>query len=61
LCCSKFVASLDVVIRLLDDPNWGEKAKKVKTLGEMRQLLLDFCRANGKVMQIDKDTVYVCL
>ena len=56
---SKFVASLDVVIRLLDDPNWSEKAKKIKTLKEMQLILLDFCKANGKVIWIDKGTVYV--
>jgi len=53
----KFVASLDVVVRLLGDPNWSEKAKKIKTLKEMKQILFDFCKANGKVVQVDKDTV----
>jgi len=61
LCSGKLVASLDVVVRLLADPNWSVKAKKVKSLREMRQILLDFCKAQGKVMQIDKDTIYVCL
>jgi hypothetical protein len=56
---SKFVASLDVVIHLLDDPNWSEKAKKIKTLKEMQQILLDFCKANGNIVQVDKDTVCV--
>ena len=61
MCSGKLVASLDVVVRLLADPNWSVKAKKVKSLREMRQILLDFCKAQGKVMQIDKDTIYVCL
>ena len=55
----KLVANLDVIIRLLADPDWNVKAKKVKTLKEMRQILLDFCKANGKVMPIEKDTLYV--
>lgn len=55
---SKFVANLNVVICLLDDPSWSERAKKVKTLKEMRQILLDFCRVNGKLTKIDTDTVY---
>lgn len=53
---NKFIAGLDVVVRLLSDPNWSEKAKKIKTLEEMRQILFDFCEANGKVVQVDKDT-----
>lgn len=56
----KFVASLDVVVRLLDDPSWRKRAEKVKTLEELRQILLDFCEANGNIIHIDKDTVYVC-
>jgi len=60
VCNSKFVASLDVVVHLLDDPSWRKKAEKVKTLEELRKILLDFCKANGNVIQIDKDTVYVC-
>jgi len=59
LRCNKCVASLDVLVRLLADPDWGKKAKKVKTLRGMRQILFDFCKANGKVIQIDKDTVYI--
>ena len=61
LCSDKLVASLDVIIRMLANPRWSEKAREVKTLREMQQFLLDFCKANGKVMRIDKDTVYVYL
>lgn len=52
------VASLDVLIRILENPDWNEKAKKVKTLKEMCQIILDFCEANGKVVTIDKETSY---
>ncbi|MDH5447795.1 MAG: hypothetical protein OEY24_01820 [Candidatus Bathyarchaeota archaeon] len=61
MCSSKLVASLDVVIHMLADPCWSKKAKEVKTLREMQQFLLDFCKANGKVTRIDKDTVHVYL
>lgn len=61
MCSGKLVASLDVVVQLLADPDWGIKAKKVRTLKEMRQILFDFCKANGKVIRIDKDTIYLCL
>jgi hypothetical protein len=58
LCSNELVASLDVVIHMLADPRWSERAKKVKTLREMQQFLLDFCKANGKIARIDKNTVY---
>jgi len=45
----------------LADPEWSVKAEKVKTLKEMQQVLLAFCRVKGNVMQIDKDTVYAFL
>jgi hypothetical protein len=44
---------------MLADPYWGVKAKEVKSLREMQQILLDFCKANGKIIQISKDMVYV--
>ena len=52
----KVVASLDIVVRLLADPDWGLKARKVKTLSEMRQILLDFCRVYGQIVQVNEDT-----
>ncbi|NIO36434.1 hypothetical protein GTO27_01890 [Candidatus Bathyarchaeota archaeon] len=58
MSCGKLVANLNVIICLLDDPSWREKAKKVKTLKEMRQVLLDFCRVKGKLTKIDTDTFY---
>ncbi|UCB61070.1 MAG: hypothetical protein JSW72_03175 [Candidatus Bathyarchaeota archaeon] len=55
----KFVANLNVVVRLLEDPQWSKRARQVKTLEDMRQILLDFCEARGKVVWIDEDTVYL--
>ena len=52
-----FVASLDVVVRILENPDWNKKARKVKTLKEMRQIILDFCEANGIVVKIDEETL----
>lgn len=51
------VASLDVVVRILENPDWNKRARKVKTLKEMRQIILDFCEANGIVVKIDKETL----
>lgn len=56
---SKLVGSLDIIIRMLNDPNWRERAEKVRTLSEMRRILIDFCKANGEVVQIDKDTIWI--
>jgi len=52
------VASLDVVIRILEDPKWNNRARKVKTLKELRQIILDFCEAHGGVTKIDEETSY---
>jgi len=51
------VASLDVVVRILENPDWNKKARKVKTLKEMRQIILDFCKVNGIVVKIDGETL----
>jgi len=51
------VASLDVVVRILKNPDWNKKARKVKTLKEMRQIILDFCEANGIVVKTDEETM----
>lgn len=52
----KIVGSLDIVVRLLADPDWGLRARKVKTLSEMRQILVDFCREYGQIVQVKEDT-----
>lgn len=59
MCSGKLVASLDVIVRLLSDPDWKEKARGVKTLKEMRRILLEFGRAKGNVVQVDKETLYI--
>lgn len=51
------VASLDVVVRILENPDWNKKARKVRTLKEMRQIILDFCEVNGIVVKIDEETL----
>jgi hypothetical protein len=52
------VTSLDLLIRILEDPSWKERAKKVKTLKEMRQIILDFCETNGRTVRLDEDILY---
>lgn len=44
---------------MLDDPKWREKAESVKSLSELRQILVDFCNAQGEVVQVDKDTLWI--
>lgn len=50
------VVSLDIVARILENPDWSKKARKVKTLKEMRQIILAFCEANGTVVRTDEET-----
>jgi hypothetical protein len=52
------VASLDIVIRILEDPRWNKRAKKVRTLEEMRRMILDFCREKGIIVKVDGETCY---
>jgi hypothetical protein len=56
---SKLVASLDVVMSLLANPRWSRRAKDVKNLGEMKQILLEYCAAEGKVVRVDQGLVYL--
>ncbi len=51
------VASLNVIVKILNDPDWAKRARKVKTLKEMRRLILDFCEFNGKIVSIDGETL----
>lgn len=53
------MASLDVVISLLSNPKWSRRAKEVKNLSEMRQILLEYCAVEGKVMRVDQDLIYL--
>jgi hypothetical protein len=45
------------VIQLLENPDWKRRAKKVKTLKELRQIVLDFCETNGKIVTTDEETL----
>jgi hypothetical protein len=53
------VGSLDIIVRMLDDPNWSKKANRVKSIDGLRRILVDFCNAKGEVVQIDKDTLWL--
>jgi hypothetical protein len=53
------VGSLDIIVHLLENPRWRERAEKVKTLDEMRQILIDFCKTNGNVIQVDRETLWL--
>lgn len=54
----KLVAGLEVVTSLLDDPKWGAKAKHVRTLRDLRQIIYDFCKEKGEVVSLDDETLY---
>ena len=51
------VANLDVVLRILENPSWNKRARKVKTLKELRQIIFDFCKDNGIVVKTDEETL----
>ncbi len=51
------VVSLDIVVRILENPDWNKRARKVKTLKALRQLILDFCEANGIIVEMDEETL----
>jgi hypothetical protein len=53
------VAGLDVVMSLLANPRWSGRAKDVKSLSEMKQLLLEYCAAEGRVVRVDQSLVYL--
>jgi hypothetical protein len=44
---------------MLANPRWRERAEDVKTLDEMRRILIDFCKANGSVIQVDGETLWL--
>ncbi len=52
------VASLDVLVRILESPDWRKKAGRVKTLKQLRQLIIDFCEVNGRVVRANEETFY---
>ena len=53
------MGNLDIIIRMLANPRWRERAEDVKTLDEMRRILIDFCKANGSVIQVDGETLWL--
>lgn len=53
------VASLDIVVRILENPDWNRRARMVKTLNELRQIILDFCETNGIVVKTDRETLCI--
>jgi hypothetical protein len=52
---SELLVSLDTVSDMLADPSWLERATQVKTAKLLKQLLLDYCTANGKVVEMGED------
>jgi hypothetical protein len=55
----KVVGSLDVIVRMLGDPDWRGKASQVKSASELRQILIDFCEEKGEAIQVDRNTMWV--
>ncbi|UCE96505.1 MAG: hypothetical protein JSV51_02585 [Candidatus Bathyarchaeota archaeon] len=56
---TSLIAGLDVVVQILADSDWKKRAQKVKSLKELQKLLIDFCKAKGRVVRISKNTVCV--
>jgi|GEM_PF-2124138 len=51
--------SLEVVQKILSDPKWRRKAKKVRDKNGFLKLLLEFCRENGEIVKINEKTILV--
>ena len=51
---TEYYVALEVVQRILSDPEWSKKAKKVSCKDEFRKLLLDFCRENGEIIRVNE-------
>ena len=54
---TEYYVALEVICKILSDPVWSKKAKKVKNWKQLRALLVEFCRERGDVMKLDKDAV----
>ncbi|UCG36469.1 MAG: hypothetical protein JSV64_07660 [Candidatus Bathyarchaeota archaeon] len=57
----EIVASLDLITQILADPVWSERAGRVKTLEDMRQMIVEFGRAKGRLIKMGSDTILVHL
>ena len=53
----EYYAGLEVVQKILSDPIWRERSKKVKRKDELIRLLLEFCSANGEIIKVNEKTV----
>ncbi len=54
---SEYYVSLEVVQRILSDPQWSKKAEKVTCKNDFRKLLLEFCRLNGEIIKLNEKTI----
>ena len=53
----EYYVGLDVVQKILSDPIWRKRAKKVRCKDELRGLLLEFCSENGEIMKVNEKTI----
>ena len=53
----EFHVALDVVQKVLSDPIWTAKARKISCKDELRMLLLEFCSENGEIIKVNKNTI----
>ena len=53
----EYYAGLEVIQKIISDPVWRERSKKVKRKDELIRLLLEFCSANGEIIKVDKKTI----
>jgi hypothetical protein len=53
----EYYVSLEVVQRILSDPQWSKKAEKVTCKSDFRKLLLEFCRLNGEIIKLNEKTI----
>lgn len=53
----EYQVALDVIQRILSDPIWRERAKKVSCKEDLRRLLLQFCSENGEIIKVSDKTI----
>jgi len=53
----EYYVGLDVIQKILSDPIWSERAKKVSRKDELRMLLLEFCSENGEIIMVNEKII----
>ena len=48
---STVASSRDVAVRIVENPDWNKRARKMKTLREMCRIILDFCEVFAQERQ----------